>query len=474
MKNRIKAYVLSTRFKMTIWYALLFLILEIILGVIIYYYLYSNSIKRLDLSLSAQANAILHILKSKHIDLETFQPSDIYSSEEDLIWDIIYDVVVFNERNTFIQISTGSKIIYQSANLSNIKLEFPQIKSKTKTFDFTDPRISNDEIRAIQINNGNYKVIVAYPKEHIFQTINSLTDIYIIIAPVFFLISLLGGALISQRSLSRIDKIIKKTEEITAHNLSEIIPGEEHNDEFGRLVKKMNEMIQRIKTSIDYMNQFSISAAHELKTPLTILRGEIEIALKSEKSPAEYIEILKSNYEETLRLIKIVDNLFFISKSENNLIQLNKIEINVKEFLIGIIKNASVLAHEKNTELKLEMNEDFSACFDPDLIKQAVTNLIDNAIKYGTDGFPVIISSNKIDNDKFNITVKNWCDDISQKDIEKIFDRFYRVDSSRTRRTGGVGLGLSVVKSIVNLHSGTIKAEKSSNYIEFITELPLK
>lgn len=474
MKNRIKAYVLSTRFKMTIWYALLFLMLEIILGVIIYYYLYTNSIKRLDLSLSAQANAILHILKSKHIDLETFQPNDIYASEEDLIWDIIYDVVVFNERNTYIQISSGSKVIYQSANLAKVKLEFPQIKSYTKTFDFTDSRISSDEIRAIQIKNGNYNVIVAYPKEHIFQTINSLTDIYVIIAPIFFLISIIGGALISQRSLSRIDIIIKKTEEITAHNLNEIIPGEEHNDEFGRLVKKMNEMIQRIKTSIDYMNQFSISAAHELKTPLTILRGEIEIALKSEKSPAEYIEILKSNYEETLRLIKIVDNLFFISKSENNLIQLNKIEVNVKEFLNGIIKNASVLAHEKNTELKLEMKEDFSAYFDPDLIKQAVTNLIDNAIKYGTDGYPVIISSNIIDNDKFNITVKNWCDDISQKDIEKIFDRFYRVDSSRTRRTGGVGLGLSVVKSIVNLHSGEVKAEKFPNYIEFITELPIK
>lgn len=458
---------------MTIWYALLFLILEIMLGGIIYYYLYTNSIKRLDLSLSAQANAILHILKSKHIDLETFQPGDIYSSEEDLIWDIIYDVVVFNERNTFIQISTDSKVIYQSANLDKIKLEFPHIKSGNKTFDFTDSRISKDEIRAIQIKDGNYKVIVAYPKEHIFQTINSLTDIYIIIAPIFFLISIFGGALISQRSLSRIDKIIKKTEEITAHNLNEIIPGEEHNDEFGRLVKKMNEMIQRIKTSIEYMNQFSISAAHELKTPLTILRGEIEIALKSEKSPSEYIDILKSNYEETLRLIKIVDNLFFISKSENNLIQLNEREVNISEFLNGIIKNAKVLAFEKNIEFKLEIDDDFTAFFDIDLIKQAVTNLIDNAIKYGSDGFPIVVSSRKIDENKFIIAVKNWCDDISQKDIEKIFDRFYRVDSSRTRRTGGVGLGLSVVKSIVTLHSGKVKAEKFPNYIEFTIELPL-
>jgi len=473
MKDRIKSYVLSTRFKMTMWYAFLFLFLEITLGGIIYYYLYTNSIKRLDYSLLAQANAILHILKSKHIDLETFQPNDIYTSEEDLVWDIIYDVVVFNERNTFIQISTGSKIIYQSANLGKVKLEFPHIIADTKTFDFTDSRISSDEIRAIQVVDGKYKVIVAYPKKHIFQTINSLRDIYALIAPIFFFISIIGGALISQRSLSRIDKIIKKTEEITAQNLNEIIPGAEHNDEFGRLVKKMNEMIQRIKTSVDYMNQFSIAAAHELKTPLTILRGEIEIALKSKKAPEEYIEILKSNYEETLRLIKIVDNLFFISKSENKLIKLNKSEINIKDFLSGIEKNATILANEKNTEIKLEVKDEFVANFDADLIKQAVTNLIDNAIKYGLDGYPVIISSSKSGDDKFKIIVKNWCDDISQKDIERIFDRFYRVDSSRTRRTGGIGLGLSVVKSIVNLHSGDIRVEKYPGFIEFIIELPL-
>lgn len=432
-----------------------------------------NSLKKLDLSLSAQANAIMHILKSKHLDIETFQPDSIYSSEEDLVWDIIYDIVVFNDRNTFIQISSGPKIIYQSANLLQVNLNFPQIKSSSKTFDFKNPKISNNEIRAIQLQNDKYKVIVAYPKEHIIQTINSLTDIYIIIAPLFFIISIIGGALISQRSLSRIDKIIKKTEEITAHNLSEIIPGEEHNDEFGRLVKKMNEMIQRIRTSVEYMNQFSISAAHELKTPLTILRGEIEIALKSEKSPQEYIEILKSNYEETLRLIKIVDNLFFISKSELNLIQLNKKEVEIKNFLTGIIKNANLLINEKKHEIKLDIQDSFLAVIDPDLIKQAITNIIDNAIKYGLDNFPIIISSYKTESNKFLIKVKNWCDDISEDDLKKIFNRFYRIDSSRTRNSGGVGLGLSVSKSIINLHSGDIKIDKTPNTIEFIIELPL-
>ncbi|MCX7797243.1 MAG: HAMP domain-containing histidine kinase [Melioribacter sp.] len=446
--------------------------MEVVLGIVIYYHLYTNSLKKLDSSLSAQANAIMRILKSKHVDIETFQPDSIYASEEELVWDIIYDIVVFNNRNTFIQILSGNKVIFQSANLQKNNLDFPKIKSTFKTFDIKNPNISNNEIRVVQLQDSNYKVIVAYPKEHIIQTINSLTDIYVIIAPLFFVISIIGGALISQRSLSRIDKIIKKTEEITAHNLNEIIPGEEHHDEFGRLVKKMNEMIQRIRTSVEYMNQFSISAAHELKTPLTILRGEIEIALKSEKSPKEYIEILKSNYEETLRLIKIVDNLFFISKSEFNLIQLNKKEIEVKNFLTGIVKNASLLTNEKKHEIILNVQENFIASFDSDLIKQAITNILDNAIKYGLEGFPIVISSYKDEGNKFVIKVKNWCEEISEKDLEKIFNRFYRLDSSRSRNSGGVGLGLSVVKSIINLHAGEIRIDKSKNTIEFIIELP--
>ena len=138
------------------------------------------------------------------------------------------------------------------------------------------------------------------------------------------MISVIGGAFISIKSLSRIDSIINRTKYITARNLDEKISGDEFEDEYGRLAKTMNEMITRIKKSIDYMNQFSISAAHELKTPLTILRGEIELALRSKITPDQYREVLQSNLDETLRLINIVDKLFFVSKTDHSLIKINK------------------------------------------------------------------------------------------------------------------------------------------------------
>jgi signal transduction histidine kinase len=346
-------------------------------------------------------------------------------------------------------------------------------KKPEKEFSFFNEALSQNEIRAIQIVDDKYKVIVAYPQEHIYQTLNSLTDIYIVIAPIFFVISILGGALISQRSLSRIDRIIEKTEEITAQNLNDVIPGGEHSDEYGRLVRKMNEMISRIRTSVEYMNQFSISAAHELKTPLTILRGEIEVAIKSEKTPREYIEILRSNYEETLRLIKIVDNLFFISKSENSLIKLNPRQTDVREYFTSLLKNLSVLAAEKRIDIELKLENDFTTEFDNQLIKQAMINLVDNAVKYGTEKDPVIIEVKQANEIFWLLKVTNKVEELNSDKLEKIFDRFYRIESSRSRMNGGVGLGLAVVKSIALLHGGEINADKNNNELSIIMKLPL-
>ncbi len=457
-----KLFFTSTRFKITIWYSSLFLLLEVLLGVGVYIYLYHISHVNLDQNLRTQASAILRVVEEKHLDLDSFEPNSEYKTEDELIWDIIYDAVVFNRRNTFIEISTGQKLIYKSANLGQYHLAFPDKKNSELIFNYNNDLLSKDVIRVCQMKAKRFTVIVAYPIENIAQTLNNLTDIYIMMAPLFLIISMIGGALISAKSLSRIDAIIKKTGEITAQNLSEIIPGGEYFDEYGRLVNKMNEMILRIKTSMDFMNQFSISAAHELKTPLTILRGEIEIALKSEKTPQRYIEVLKSNYEETIRLIKIVDNLFFISKSDNALITINKQNVELTSFLNSIIQGMKLLGQEKNMVIVLDSNTKINVEIDQDLIKQALSNIIDNAFKFGDENTTILVHAEEINN-IIKISVTNTCPGIPDESLNKIFDRFYRVEVSRTRRTGGVGLGLSVVKSIIALHGGNVEVVSTPN-----------
>ncbi len=410
----------------------------------------------LDLSLKSQAKAIQRLVTEKHIDIDHFVPDSIYSAPEDLVWDVIYNEVAFNLRNNYIQIYFKNRTIFKSANLNQDSLYFPKMTAEINLFNFVDTSLSQKQIRCVLLNSPKYKILVAFPLQHISQTLNSLAHIFIVLAPFFFLVSLAGGTVISYKALSRIDAIIKRTEEIDIQNLLEIKGSEKYSDEYGRLVKKMNEMISRIKTSIDYMNQFSISAAHELKTPLTILRGETELALKSPKTPEQYIEVLKSNYEETIRLTKIIDNLFFITKLDHSMIEIQKTKENINEFLKTIEENLRILGVEKNIQIKVDSNEEIFAEIDKELMTQALTNLIDNAIKYGDENNVINLKSEIITGNKIKITVTNKGKGIPQDSIPKIFERFYRVDSSRNRGNGGVGLGLSVVKAIVNWHNGEI------------------
>lgn len=453
---QLKDHIRSTRFKTTLWYSGLFLMLELIIGITVFLYLEHSLQKDLDKSLSRQAEMIYNFVEQSKIDLSSFQPDSIYSSADELVYDIIFEAVALNPRNSYVQVELNNKMLFKTQNLVDQKISFPGIQSNQIIIrDIVNSRLSEYPIRTAYLRKNNYKITVAYPSNIIKETLTNLTDIYIIIAPLFFILSIVGGSLLSARALSRIDKITRRTDEITTQNLDEKIPGEEFTDEYGRLVHTLNRMIKRIKTSLDYMNHFSIAASHELKTPLTILRGEVEVALRHPKAPEQYREILKSNYEEVLRLINIVDRLFLISRFDNQLVQLQSRKVNIKEFLQRTVDSLEYLSSEKNNKLSLRADDDINAVLDPDLMRQVIMNLIENAIKYGYENEPIKITGNK-EGVKIKISVINKGEGIPEEDITKIFDRFYRVETSRSRKMGGTGLGLSIVKSIVNLHNGEI------------------
>lgn len=466
MFSKIKSYLKTTRFKTTLWYSLVFLALELVIGIVIYTYLKQSMNTELDLSLNKQADMIYHFVEKSEVKLGDFKPDSIYSSPAELVYDLIFEAVAFNPANTFVQVSYKNKIIFKTANLVDDEIKI-NVKKKKETglFTFSDSLLSKEPIRASYLTKGGYEIIVAFPRYVISQTLNSLTNLYIIIVPVFFLLSLAGGSVISFRALFRIDKIIQKTEKITTENLDEIIEGGNYEDEYGRLVVTMNKMIKRIKTSIEYMNQFSISVSHELKTPLTILRGETELALRSKKTPEEYREILESNHEETLRLINIIERLFYLSKLENSQITIEKTPTNLKLFLQSIIKSFNTLATEKQILIKLDCGniQDENINIDPGLFRQAVSNLIDNAVKFSKNNSDIIIRCLKEANGKISIIFINYGEEIPREIIPKLFDRFYRAEYSRNRKMGGIGLGLSIVKSIIDLHNAEIKAESSGD-----------
>jgi signal transduction histidine kinase len=213
------------------------------------------------------------------------------------------------------------------------------------------------------------------------------------------------------------------------------------------------------------MNHFSISASHELKTPLTILRGEIELALKSPKTPEQYRETLQSNYEETIRLINIVEHLFYLSKIDNAIVRLNKQTIELESFIKSVTDNFLNLAKEKNIKINLNFaeNKKIKVDADPELFKQVVINLVENAIKYGNESSDFDIICKSTNDGNIFLSFSNYAEAIPKETLSRLFERFYRVETSRNRGLGGVGLGLAIVKSIVDLHNWKINVKTENN-----------
>lgn len=425
--------------------------------------------KELDHSLIKQAETIYNFVQKSDINLADFEADSIYASPDELVYDLIFEALAYNPKNTFVQIKVKDKIVFKTANLVSTTFNFKDQKEGLELFDYNDPNLSDYLIRVVNFKKKEYNITVAYPLDLIYSTLNNLLQLYILIFPFSLIISFVVGAFLSFRALARIDKIINRTEEIDAYNLNAYLEGEDASDEYGRLVRTLNNMLKRIKSSIEYMNYFTVSASHELKTPLTILRGELELALKSTKSNEEYLEIIKSSYEETMRLINIIDRLFLITKLDNSIINLNISPIDLTNLLNRVVNDFSFLLREKKIKVKynLDTNDDLFINADGELLKQLFINLLDNAIKYSYPETEIVINCKKTPENKVRFEIINQSEYIPEDVLPHLFERFYRVESSRNRGLGGIGLGLSIVKQIVDLHKFSInlKSEKEGYFI---------
>jgi signal transduction histidine kinase len=240
------------------------------------------------------------------------------------------------------------------------------------------------------------------------------------------------------------------------------------------------------------MKQFSSDASHELKTPLTILKGEVEVTLRKERLPQEYQQILKSNLEEINRMSQIVEELLLLSKADTGEIRLNKEDINLSDVLNEIVAQMDILARSKRLYLSTSNHHQNIYFFGDALrIRELFINLIENGIKYTEEGGSVHIVLEMEQNppprnqsdwaggekEKFvKIVVTDTGIGIAKEDQKRVFDRFFRVDKARSREEGGSGLGLSICKWIVEAHHGEIKVEselgKGSSFIVRMPFIP--
>lgn len=305
-----------------------------------------------------------------------------------------------------------------------------------------------------------YIVQVARPLETIQGTLDDFKEILFVLLPLAVFITGIIGVFLAKITLNPVDRIIKTVQKITAESLKLRIQLPGTRDEIERLAATFNDMLDRLEKAFSSQKYFIQDASHELKTPLTILQGELEVTLKRIRTAAEYEEVLKSSLEEIRRISSIVENLLLLARVEDRETGLDVREFNLQRVLQEAVAGMEILAREKSLALSLSPDGAIMLRGDEQKLKQVFLNLLDNAIKYTPPHGSVSVSASTTA-ESVRITVQDTGIGIPPAELAHIFDRFYRVDKARS--SSGFGLGLSIAKSIVEAHRGTISAESSLN-----------
>jgi heavy metal sensor kinase len=310
---------------------------------------------------------------------------------------------------------------------------------------------------------GNRELVVqvARPVTPIQENLRYFLYLLFLGLPFCILLSGLGGYVLARRALAPMDRMAEQARRITATRMSDRLPVDNPNDELGRLSTVFNDTLSRLQSSFDQMRRFTSDASHELRTPLTAIRSVGEVGLREKRNEGEYREIIGSMLEEVDSLSRLVDRLLLLSRAETGEALLSREDVDLTALAEDVVAQLEVLAEEKQQSIGIEATAPAHWTGDRMVLRQALINLIDNAIKYTQAGGRIVVRIAELGKNKV-IDVADNGPGIPDELKSRIFDRFFRVDRSRSRDNGGNGLGLAIAKSAVEVQGGTLSLEPST------------
>lgn len=302
-------------------------------------------------------------------------------------------------------------------------------------------------------NRPLFIVQAGRPLDDVQSTLQRLAFIMFLTIPALVALACIAGWILAKRSFQPVDSMISKARGITAAYLKGRLPRTLTGDELDRLAETLNQMMDRIESSTRAIQDFSSDLSHELKTPLAIIRGEIDLALRKPRSADELKNTFKVIGEEVDELIRMVDDLMILVRSDAKQLQFVKIRVSLKEILIAVIDRFYQKAEFKQIKLKSELPEDAEIEGDTVYLKRLFSNLVDNALKFTPPKGEVRVRLLK-SKQKALVEVIDNGPGIDFDVQSKVFARFYRTEHARAQE--GAGLGLNIAKAIADAHNGII------------------
>lgn len=442
----------SLRLQLAAWYLVFFSLLLLLLCVLLYGTLARSMQRRLDETLVSQAATAAKLLEEELVEMR----GDAVGAAADVLGELqpSGQVIAILENAQVLAGGTPAELP-QLAVAAETALAIPAPETVVALPGW-EQHGARAAARRASYRSRTFLVLAVEPLDSIAADLEALRRTLAIALPVLILIAGAGGYLLTRRGLAPLGTMAAQAQRITSQNLDARLEIGRAAQELTLLAVSFNELLSRLDQSFDTMRRFVQDASHELRTPLSVIRGEADVALSRERTAAEYRESLATIQQESERLSRLVDDLLNLARADAGRVQLRVEELYLNDLLAECCRFVQPLATAGEIELQCRSGEDVPFRGDEGLLRRMVVNLLDNAVRYTPPGGKVSATLEAQGPD-VRIRIADTGVGIAPEASQRVFERFYRADQSRSRQQDGFGLGLSIVKWIAESHHGQVE-----------------
>jgi heavy metal sensor kinase len=460
---------LSIGFRLTLWYLVIFAAAQVCFGVGMWLVLRQHLYSIADDALTAQIEDVTNFLKAQKKKNMTVAKLREEASE----------AYVLEHSGDFLQIyDEDGNWIFRAPSLERNQFA-PLAPAAVKGSSFQNCQLGRKPFRfitqRIDVNGRSYTVQTGIPIEQILATLSLFRRYLLILAPLLLLAAASGGYWLSRRALSPVDALTRTARSIGGSNLGDRLEKLTTGDELQRLSDTLNEMLARIENAFLRVTQFTADASHELRTPISLIRTEAEIALRKSRGNDEYREALCHILLEAVGTSSLVEELLSLARADSGRENLHLTLLDLRLAIADTASEWRRLVEASNLQFTQAIADcELPVLADRRAVQRLLAILLDNAVKY-TPPPGVVELRLEARSEKAVIVVHDTGIGIAEPDQSRIFERFYRVDKARSGALSGAGIGLAIADWIVQQHRGSIAVQSSmGNGSTFFVELPLQ